>query len=118
MLGILLIDKPLGITSHDVVNHVRRKFNIRRVGHAGTLDPAATGLLVVAIGPATRFLQYLPLEPKEYDAEITFGVETSTQDSEGEIVSQRPVPQDLVQKIKDVLPQFKGLIRQLPIGNV
>ena len=114
MLGILLIDKPLGITSHDVVNHVRRKFNIRRVGHAGTLDPAATGLLVVAIGPATRFLQYLPLEPKEYDAEITFGVETSTQDSEGEIVSQRPVPQDLVQKIKDVLPQFKGLIRQLP----
>ena len=114
MLGILLIDKPNGITSHDVVNQMRRKFGIRRVGHAGTLDPTATGLLVVAIGPATRFLQYLPLEPKEYEAEITFGIETSTQDSEGEIVSQREVPPDLEQRLRDVLPQFKGLVKQIP----
>ena len=64
MLGILLIDKLLRITSHDVVNDVRRRFGTKRVGHAGTLDPLASGVLVVAVGPATRFLQYLPLEPK------------------------------------------------------
>jgi len=114
MLGILLIDKPYGITSHDVVNHIRRRFGIRRVGHAGTLDPTATGLLVVAIGPATRFLQYLPLEPKEYDAEITFGIETNTQDSEGQVVSRREPPDDLEQKLQTVLPHFKGLIKQVP----
>ena len=114
MLGILLIDKPAGITSHDVVNAVRRKFGTRRVGHAGTLDPEATGLLVVAVGPATRFLQYLPLEPKEYLGTITFGEERDTQDSEGEVVSRKPVPLDLLPQLNEILPHYRGLIQQLP----
>jgi tRNA pseudouridine55 synthase len=114
VLGILLIDKPLGITSHDVVNTMRRRFSTKRVGHAGTLDPMATGLLVVAVGAATRFLQYLPLEPKEYEAEITFGVATTTQDREGEVVSEQPVPDDLAGAIAAALPQFRGLIQQIP----
>src|SRR6202044_655457 len=114
MLGILLIDKPAGITSHDVVNAVRRRFGVRRVGHAGTLDPQATGLLIVAVGPATRFLQYLPLEPKEYVGVVTFGEERDTQDSEGQVVALKPVPGDLEAQVHEVLPQFRGLIQQLP----
>lgn len=114
MLGILLIDKPLGITSHDVIARLRRKLQTKRVGHAGTLDPLATGLLVVAVGPATRFLQYLPLEPKEYIGTIKFGIETTTQDAEGEIVSEKTVPADLMSAIDQALPQFKGAISQMP----
>lgn len=114
MLGVVLIDKPLGITSHDVIARLRRKFQTRRIGHAGTLDPLATGLLVVAVGPATRFLQYLPLEPKEYVGTIRFGVETTTQDAEGEVVAEKPVPSDLMSEISGVLAEFKGSIQQLP----
>jgi tRNA pseudouridine55 synthase len=114
LLGILLIRKDVGRTSHDVVDAVRRKFGTRRVGHAGTLDPLATGLLVVAVGPATRFLQYLPLEPKEYVAEITFGKATSTYDLEGEVIQESPVPDDLEKAITEALPAFQGLISQLP----
>ena len=114
MFGIILINKESGRTSHDVVDACRRKFETRRVGHAGTLDPLATGLLVVAVGPATRFLQYLPLEPKEYVAEITFGIATTTYDGEGEVTDRRPVPEDLLSAIENVRPQFMGLISQLP----
>ncbi len=114
MLGILLIDKPLGGTSHDVVNVVRRRFGTRRVGHAGTLDPLGTGLLVVAVGPATRFLQYLPLEPKEYLADITFGRSTDTYDAEGETTEQHEVPDDLETRLVHVSQAFMGLIEQIP----
>ena len=114
MIGILLIDKPLGCSSHEVVHQLRRKFGTKRVGHAGTLDPLATGLLVVAVGPATRFLQYLPLEPKLYRGEITFGVETNTYDAEGEIVAHNDVPADLAGKIQEALDRFTGLIEQVP----
>ncbi|MEA2554446.1 MAG: tRNA pseudouridine55 synthase [Fimbriimonadaceae bacterium] len=114
MLGILLIDKPLGITSHDVVNAVRRKFGTKRVGHAGTLDPLGSGLLVVAVGPATRFLQYLPLEPKEYEGTITFGKRTDSYDAEGQVVSEAPVPDDLAARLHELHPRFAGLIEQLP----
>lgn len=114
MLGIILIDKPLGATSHDVVARLRRTFDTRRIGHAGTLDPLATGLLVVAVGPATRFLQYLPLEPKVYDATIRFGSATTTQDAEGEIVESHPVPEDLRAAFERNVPEFLGLIRQIP----
>lgn len=114
MLGIILIQKELGRTSHDVVDSVRRKLGTRRVGHAGTLDPLATGLLVVAVGPATRFLQYLPLEPKEYVAEITFGRATSTYDLEGESIHEGQVPANLSDAIDQAIPKFKGLISQLP----
>lgn len=114
MLGIILIDKPKGITSHDVVNQLRRRFQTRRVGHAGTLDPMATGLLVIAIGPATRFLQYLNLEPKVYVAEVTFGQSTTTQDAEGEVLTERPVPADLCEQIRQHITKFQGEIQQVP----
>lgn len=114
MLGVVLIDKPLGITSHDVIARLRRRFNTRRIGHAGTLDPLATGLLVVAVGPATRFLQYLPLEPKEYVGVIRFGIETTTQDAEGEVVAEKPVPKDLLFEVDYAMPEFKGSIQQIP----
>lgn len=114
MFGIAVIDKPEGITSHDVVSKMRRRFETRRVGHAGTLDPLATGVLVLAIGPATRFLQYLPLEPKEYVTRIKFGESTNTYDAEGEVTSTRVVPQDLKAALLDVLGDYVGEIEQLP----
>lgn len=114
MFGILLVDKPEGISSHDVVNRIRRRFQTKRVGHAGTLDPLATGALVVAVGPATRFLQYLSLEPKEYVGTVTFGVTTSTLDREGEILQELPVPPNLSQILADSLAGFTGLIEQIP----
>jgi tRNA pseudouridine55 synthase len=109
-----VIDKPLGITSHDVVGRVRRKFSTKRVGHAGTLDPLATGVLVVAVGPATRFLQYLPLEPKEYVFKVKFGIETTTQDAEGDVVVEKNVPENLLAEIERFLPDFRGSIQQIP----
>ncbi len=114
MLGILLIDKPAGITSHDVVSRVRRALGTKRVGHAGTLDPIATGLLVVAVGHATRFLSYLPLEPKRYEGIAKFGVATTTYDLEGEPTEVRPVPEDLEARIGEVGERFVGAVRQLP----
>lgn len=114
MLGILLIDKPLGLTSHDVVSRTRRALNTKRVGHAGTLDPLATGLLLVAVGHATRFLNYLPLEPKVYEAVFRFGQSTTTFDAEGEVTATAPVPTDLEKRINNALPQFQGEIQQVP----
>lgn len=114
MIGILLIDKPRGCSSHDVVHQLRKQFGTRRVGHAGTLDPLATGLLVVAVGPATRFLQYLPLEPKVYRAEITFGAATVTYDAEGEITEEHAIPEDLARLISENVKRFTGLIDQKP----
>lgn len=114
MLGILVIDKPLGITSHDVVGSVRRSLETKRVGHAGTLDPLATGVLVVAVGPATRFLQYLPLEPKVYEASVHFGQATDTQDAEGEVIFEGKLPPDLESSIHDFLPNFLGEVNQVP----
>ena len=114
MFGIVLIDKPLEFTSHDVVGKLRRKFSTKRIGHAGTLDPMATGLLVIAVGPATRFLQYLPLEPKVYRAVVRFGVSTDSYDSEGEIVQEAPVPHDLQVQLKKIIPSMLGLQPQVP----
>lgn len=114
MLGIILVNKPKGLTSHDVVHRARKALQTRRIGHAGTLDPLAEGLLVLAVGPATRFLQYLPLEPKEYSAVVKFGQETTTFDAEGDIVKELPVPSDLDEKLAALLPQFTGEIEQLP----
>ena len=96
------------------MNDVRRQYGTRRVGHAGTLDPQATGLLVVAVGPATRFLQYLPLEPKEYLGRFQFGIETDSYDAEGEIVCEKAPPADLRMQVEQLLPRFMGLIQQLP----
>lgn len=93
--GILAIDKPAGMTSHDVVNRVRRAAGERRVGHAGTLDPAATGLLVVCVGPAARLTTYLTGHDKSYRATIVFGASTATDDAEGEVVQTADVPVEL-----------------------
>ena len=114
MLGILVVDKPLGATSHDVVAMLRRKLGTRRIGHAGTLDPLATGVLVVAVGPATRFLQYLPLEPKVYVARVRFGIETASYDAEGDVIAEKPVPDGLYGKVVEALPRFLGLQEQIP----
>ena len=87
---LLAVDKPVGCTSHDVVSQCRRALHERRVGHAGTLDPMASGVMVVGVGQATRLLGMLTLDTKSYVADISFGVETNTDDAEGEVV--RPVP--------------------------
>ena len=93
--GILAIDKPAGMTSHDVVNRIRRITGERRVGHAGTLDPMATGLLVVLIGPATRLASYLTAAEKTYEARIDFGAETDTDDADGRITVSAGVPDEV-----------------------
>jgi len=88
--GVLLIDKPGGMTSHDVVGRVRRALGIRRVGHAGTLDPMATGVLVIGVGPSTRLLGIVGGHDKEYLATIRLGASTTTDDAEGELLNQAP----------------------------
>jgi tRNA pseudouridine55 synthase len=90
--GLLLVDKPAGMTSHDVVDRARRALRTRRIGHAGTLDPFATGLLVLLVGRATRLLPYVDGEPKVYEATIRFGAETNTDDVTGEVTVTAPPP--------------------------
>jgi tRNA pseudouridine55 synthase len=92
MEGVLLVDKPRDHTSHDVIARLRGKLRMRRVGHAGTLDPMATGLLVVLVGKATSFSQYLITLDKEYEGTITLGVTTNSQDADGEVLERREVP--------------------------
>jgi len=92
--GLLLIDKPSGITSHDAVAAVRRALRTRKVGHAGTLDPMATGLLVIGVGRATRLLRFLGDLPKVYEGTMRLGVETTTLDAEGEVVREGPAEAD------------------------
>ena len=89
--GVLVIDKPAGMTSHDVVDRVRRRFGTRRVGHAGTLDPDATGVLILGLGRATRFLSYAQASSKRYRAVARFGATTTTQDASGEVLERREV---------------------------
>ncbi len=90
--GLLLIDKASGPTSHDVVARVRRALGVRRVGHAGTLDPMATGLLLVAVGPATRLLRFAQATTKRYSGEVTLGTATDSLDADGVVVARAPVP--------------------------
>ena len=92
---LLAVDKPVGCTSHDVVSQCRRALHERRVGHAGTLDPMASGVMVVGVGQATRLLGMLTLDTKSYVADISFGVETNTDDAEGEAVRTVPVAPEL-----------------------
>ncbi|HEY9515016.1 MAG TPA: tRNA pseudouridine(55) synthase TruB [Gemmatimonadaceae bacterium] len=110
--GMLLVDKPAGPTSHDVVAVVRRALGERRIGHAGTLDPFATGLLVLLVGRATRLLPYIDAEPKEYEATVRFGAETDTDDLTGTVVSTAPLPgRDAVE---NAIAKLTGEILQLP----
>ncbi|MBT5808081.1 tRNA pseudouridine(55) synthase TruB [Candidatus Uhrbacteria bacterium] len=110
--GFLLIDKPAGITSHDVVDRVRRATGIRRVGHAGTLDPFATGLLIIGVGrPATREMQKLVGLDKKYEAVFVLGAKSDTDDREGVIVKS---PIEKGSDAVNALKQFEGKIEQIP----
>ncbi|MBN3921770.1 tRNA pseudouridine(55) synthase TruB [Nostoc sp. NMS4] len=111
--GFLNLNKPFGWTSHDCVARVRKLLHLKRVGHAGTLDPAATGVLPIALGKATRLLQYLP-ENKAYKATIRLGVRTTTDDLEGEIINSQPCAGLSLAEVKTALAQFKGKIEQIP----
>ena len=112
--GILLIDKPAGLTSHDVVYGVRRAIGVKRVGHAGTLDPLATGLLIVLIGRATKISQFLTGLDKSYEGTMQFGIETDSHDAEGNIVAQRDVHGLTLERVREVAATFKGDIMQMP----
>lgn len=115
MHGFLNIDKPAGITSHDVVARARRIAGQRRVGHAGTLDPAATGVLVVALGGATRLIEYVQDQTtKRYTAVVRLGVTTETDDAEGLVVETQPVPTRDQTQIEAILASFCGEIHQVP----
>jgi len=113
--GILLIDKDAGCTSHDVVDKVRRCLKMKSVGHAGTLDPLATGLLVVLVGRATKVSQYLMSLDKVYSGEYALGVETDSQDSDGEVISELPVPESVnAEYLRLHMAQFLGDQYQTP----
>lgn len=100
LCGVLLLDKPAGPTSHDVVGWVRWVLGVRRVGHCGTLDPAATGLLVVGVGPATKLAPYFTGQDKGYRAQIVLGASTTTADAEGEVTGEAPCPPDLEARVE------------------
>lgn len=112
--GILVIDKPSGMTSHDVVDAVRARLRTKKVGHAGTLDPKATGLLIVGVGAATRFLTYAQHGPKKYRATARFGSATSTHDAWGEVVASKDCGGLDEARLKTALVQFTGDIEQVP----
>jgi tRNA pseudouridine55 synthase len=112
--GILNIDKPQGLTSHDVVARVRRLMGTRRVGHAGTLDPLATGVLLVCVGTATRVVEYLQKGRKIYETTVRLGQATNTYDADGEITAENPVPDFDLATLEQVLDAFRGEILQTP----
>lgn len=110
--GLLLVDKPAGMTSHDVVQHVRRIYGERSIGHLGTLDPFATGLLVLLLGRATRLATFLDTEPKVYEATISFGTETDTDDETGTVIRTAPPPSE--SDVLSTLKSLTGAISQVP----
>lgn len=112
-LGFLNLNKPPGTTSHDCVAKVRRLLKLKRVGHGGTLDPSATGVLPLGLGKATKLLQFLPSD-KAYRGIVRFGITTTTDDLEGEILTQTPAPDLSLAAIETQLPQFLGQVLQIP----
>ncbi|HJU51872.1 MAG TPA: tRNA pseudouridine(55) synthase TruB [Acidimicrobiia bacterium] len=111
--GLLVVDKPPGITSHDVVAHARRVTGIRKIGHAGTLDPLATGVVVLALGRATRLIRYVQDQEKEYVASVQFGVATDTLDADGTETARAAMNLDEQALIQALVP-FRGEIEQVP----
>lgn len=111
--GLLVIDKPSGPTSHDIVAKVRRATGVKRVGHAGTLDPLATGVVVIGIGRATRLLRYVQESHKEYIARVRFGIATDSLDADGREISREPMPVT-ERQVAEALPGFRGNIQQTP----
>src|SRR4030042_933126 len=114
MDGILNINKPTGKTSYDVVAVVKRLSRVRRVGHAGTLDPAATGVLPVCLGQGTRVIEFLADVTKTYRAEIELGTITDTYDAAGTVIEKRDASDITLEKVEAALGQFRGLIQQTP----
>lgn len=112
--GALLIDKPAGPTSHDVVNEIRHKFNIKKVGHAGTLDPAATGLLIILLGRGTKLSEKMMASDKVYEGKIKFGETTDSYDADGEMVASLPVMPMTVEELNEAAQSFVGDIMQEP----
>jgi tRNA pseudouridine55 synthase len=112
--GIVLVDKPAGPTSHDVVAKMRKLFNTRKVGHAGTLDPMATGMLVIGIGRATRLLGYFTAHDKEYLGTIRLGISTTTDDAQGELMAQTSALHITETQILETVRMFRGPIMQQP----
>lgn len=114
MFGLFNLDKPAGVTSRDVVNRVQRLVKPHKVGHCGTLDPLATGVLVIAIGPATRLVEYVQRMPKTYRGTFLLGRSSDTEDVEGQIVELPAAPVPTEPQLKAALPQFLGTIQQVP----
>jgi tRNA pseudouridine55 synthase len=112
--GVLRVDKPRGPTSHDVVDKIRRLYQTRRVGHAGTLDPMATGLLIILIGRATKASDQLMAQDKTYEAELTLGIETDSQDAEGKVILTADVPTLSVEAIQTAMSGMLGPQDQTP----
>jgi tRNA pseudouridine55 synthase len=112
--GLVVVDKPAGVTSHDVVARLRRIYGLRRVGHAGTLDPDATGVLLVGLGRATRLLRFLAETGKVYRGEVAFGVATDTLDAAGAETARHPMPALTQAELEAVVPRFLGTVAQIP----
>ena len=112
--GVLLVDKPAGLTSHDVVDRVRRHFGFKKVGHCGTLDPAATGLLILVIERATKLQDRLMSDDKMYEGTMLLGVSTDSQDADGAVIAEKPVPPLTEEDIDQVFAKFRGDLQQVP----
>ena len=112
--GILLLDKPAGMTSNDALQRVKRLYDARKVGHTGSLDKTATGLLPLCFGDATKFSAYLLNADKHYQAICNLGSETTTGDAAGEVLNQRPIPDLREEELESVLQEFRGEIQQVP----
>jgi tRNA pseudouridine55 synthase len=112
--GLLLVDKGEGLTSHDVVAKVRRILGERKIGHAGTLDPMATGLLILAVGPSTRLLRFAQSEAKHYCGAVTFGVATDSLDADGAVTEERPVPELTSDAVATAATSMLGVQQQTP----
>ena len=112
--GLAIIDKPAGVTSHDVVNQMRKILGERRIGHAGTLDPDATGVLLVGVGYVTRLMQFLSGMDKTYEAEVVFGVETNTLDSAGQVTARHDMTGITIEQVRNAALKLTGDILQVP----
>jgi tRNA pseudouridine55 synthase len=112
--GVLVIDKPKGITSFDVVREVRRALKLKKVGHTGTLDPMATGVLPICVGEGTKIAQFIIEATKAYDATLKLGVTTDTLDADGKVLETRPVPEINRERLEAALAKFRGTFLQVP----
>lgn len=112
--GALLVDKPVGCTSHDVVDDIRRKFGIKKVGHCGTLDPNATGLLIIVLGRGTKLSEKLMSDDKVYEGDIKFGETTDSYDADGKVTATAPVPPLTLEQLNEAASAFVGDLQQIP----